>query len=159
VSHCSKVAKICVGLSHHTANRRLMTPCIVLLHASLSGSLFSKVSTIGFPYNESTTQPPMEMMLIGFKCLQASRSTLQWEHRWPRIQQRLAEMQTDIVCLQEVNHFDDCYGPHMASLGYDGARCSLPTSFSLYLCSYYAVSSTPDSTCDVVPRPLRWCMP
>jgi mRNA deadenylase 3'-5' endonuclease subunit Ccr4 len=68
----------------------------------------------------------MEMVLIG---LQACKSTLQWEHRWPRIQEHLAEMQTDIVCLQEVNHFDECYGPHMASLGYDGALHPFLTSF------------------------------
>ena len=53
--------------------------------------------------------------------VQAEDDVLQWQHRWPRVQQRLRALDADVVCLQEVNHFAECFAPFMASLGYAGA--------------------------------------
>lgn len=46
---------------------------------------------------------------------------LQWEHRAPLILRELALANADIICLQEVNHFDDWLQPELAKHGYVGS--------------------------------------
>jgi mRNA deadenylase 3'-5' endonuclease subunit Ccr4 len=52
--------------------------------------------------------------------VQADVSILEWQHRWPRILDALKALDADIICLQEVNHFDDSFEPALTSLGYSG---------------------------------------
>lgn len=47
------------------------------------------------------------------------RTILDWEHRLPLLIQEILESQADIICLQEVNHFDQIYTA-LQPLGYAG---------------------------------------
>eukprot|EP00243_Klebsormidium_subtile_P010882 TRINITY_DN5960_c0_g1_i1.p1 TRINITY_DN5960_c0_g1~~TRINITY_DN5960_c0_g1_i1.p1 ORF type:complete len:339 (+),score=33.97 TRINITY_DN5960_c0_g1_i1:172-1188(+) len=45
---------------------------------------------------------------------------LDWESRAPLLLRELEEAGADVICLQEVNHFDDCFLPKLEKLGYSG---------------------------------------
>jgi len=60
--------------------------------------------------------------------LRVSEQHLEWEARGPRLLRTLTEASADVVCLQEVNRFDDWFLPHMRKLGYDGYFCPKPAS-------------------------------
>ncbi|GAQ84331.1 CCR4-NOT transcription complex subunit 6 [Klebsormidium nitens] len=45
---------------------------------------------------------------------------LDWESRAPVLLRELEESGADVICLQEVNHFDDCFLPGLEKLGYSG---------------------------------------
>lgn len=42
-----------------------------------------------------------------------------FEYRYKRIVGEIEETRADVVCLQEVDHFDDVYKQHLTRLGYE----------------------------------------
>ena len=61
-------------------------------------------------------------LAAGKSLLQVSEDALAWRHRWPLICDVLAQLDTDVLCLQEVNHHEQCFLPALQQLGYDSAH-------------------------------------
>lgn len=53
---------------------------------------------------------------------------LAWESRSSRLLRTLEESNADLVCLQEVNRFEDFFLPRMSEMGYVGSFCPKPSS-------------------------------
>ncbi|CAL5221334.1 g3509 [Coccomyxa viridis] len=49
-----------------------------------------------------------------------SQQVLSWESRSPQILQEIVESQADLICLQEVNRYEDFFKPSLERLGYRG---------------------------------------
>lgn len=60
--------------------------------------------------------------------LRVSGQHLEWKARGPRILKTVTEANADVVCLQEVNRYEDWFLPHMQEMGYDGRFCAKPAS-------------------------------
>jgi len=45
---------------------------------------------------------------------------LTWEYRKDRLKQEILQYKSSIICMEEVDHFDDFFLPIMKSEGYDG---------------------------------------
>lgn len=45
---------------------------------------------------------------------------LEWSSRWPLIVDELKDSKADILCMQEVNRFDDFFKPELDTWGYEG---------------------------------------
>lgn len=52
--------------------------------------------------------------------IRAPQEALQWDHRKALLLAEITAADADIVCLQECNHFEDCFEPELARLGYAG---------------------------------------
>lgn len=50
----------------------------------------------------------------------SSQHILTWEYRCPLFEWLFKGLDVDILCLEEVDHFDDFFKPFLATLGYDG---------------------------------------
>ena len=51
----------------------------------------------------------------------SSQSLLTWPHRLPLFEKIFQALPCDFICLQEVDHFADCFSPMLGALGYAGA--------------------------------------
>lgn len=54
---------------------------------------------------------------------------MKWNHRGPLIVQEIIRSEADIVCLEEVDHFEDFFKPKLTQLGFEGfffPKCDSP---------------------------------
>jgi len=61
--------------------------------------------------------------------------SLEWKHRRYRILEEILRWETDIICLQEVDHYHDWFFPKLRLLGYAGIFAQKPASAGLRYCS------------------------
>eukprot|EP00124_Ichthyophonus_hoferi_P001381 Ihof_evm6s70 gene=Ihof_evmTU6s70 len=50
----------------------------------------------------------------------SGKTNLKWANRSKRLKAELSKYQADILCLQEVDHYEDYWRPTLLQLGYDG---------------------------------------
>lgn len=72
------------------------------------------------PFKSLCTALVMPLTSSNTRVLQAPDSVLKWQYRWPRIRAVLQALDTDVLCLQEVNHYHECFEPVLRELGYEG---------------------------------------
>ena len=72
-----------------------------------------------------------------FRC---PSNCLQWMYRKPLILQEILRSRADIICLEEVDHFEDCLKPELSSNGFKGIFFPKPDS----PCTYYQPNNGPD---------------
>ena len=68
------------------------------------------------------------------------KAALQWLHRGPLIVEEIVRAGADIVCLEEVDHFEDFFKPQLVLHGYEGIffpKCDSP-------CLYFEDNNGPD---------------
>lgn len=56
------------------------------------------------------------------------KEVLEWNVRAPLLLAKIMENEPDIICLQELNHFDDWLLPELQQYGYNGVFCKKPLS-------------------------------
>eukprot|EP01080_Neovahlkampfia_damariscottae_P002907 gene2907-4750_t len=51
---------------------------------------------------------------------EANPDILKWNFRSELLLEEIIQRDSDVICLEEVDHFDDFFFPHLSKLGYDG---------------------------------------
>lgn len=86
------------------------------------------------PYKESANLKVLQWNVLADGLAQhgdfvkVTQQALCWSHRAGKLLQLILEPQPDIVCLQEVNRYGDCFLPAMEKHGYTGAFFCKPCS-------------------------------